>query len=97
MRHRQTLPRVAAESAFEGTIWAPLGWREGKRGEGAPSPGGGCRHPKMGGERRRQWGHHLLVLELPHLLLMGIHVGLVLRLLPGQLKLRRLRWGHGRS
>lgn len=24
-RHRQILPRAAAESAFEGTIWAPPG------------------------------------------------------------------------
>lgn len=32
------------------------------------------------------------MLELLHLLLMGIHLGLVLCLLPGQLQLRRL-WG----
>lgn len=42
-------------------------------------------------QNRGERGHHLLVLELPHLLLMGIHVGLVLRPLPGQLQLRRLR------
>lgn len=41
-------------------------------------------------EGAQQQGHYLLVLELPHLLLMGVHLGLVLCLLLGQLQLRRL-------
>lgn len=43
-------------------------------------------------EGEQQRDHHLLVLELLHLLLMGVHLGLVLCLLPGQLQLCCL-WG----
>lgn len=49
-----------------------------------------CCHPQTEGR-----SHHLLVLELLHLLLMGIHLGLVLCLLPGQLELCCLQRGQG--
>lgn len=64
---------------------------------GGSYPHGERCHPKTGGEGSRQRGHHLLVLELLHLLLMGIHVGLVLCLLLGQLELRCLQRGHSGS
>lgn len=44
--------------------------------EGAPCP-----------KRRGPGGAHRPVLELPHLLLMGVHAGLILSPLPGQLEL----------
>lgn len=53
---------------------APLEGREG--GKGDPSP-----------KRRGAGGAHRPVLELPHLLLMGFHAGLILHSLPGQLEL----------
>lgn len=48
--------------------------------EGAPCP-----------KRRGPGGAHRPVLELPHLLLMGVHAGLILSPLPGQLELRCLQ------
>lgn len=58
-------------------------------GSGGAGLGGMLPSQNDGGQQR---GHHLLVLELLHLLLMGVHLGLLLCLLPGQLQLRRL-WG----